>query len=473
MKRPPAPVIIRMPRISLTAAIGVIVMLMASCHPLSDLKTPDTTMPAAYGIGARDSAIFNSSEWNVMFADSTLRTMIDRALTYNKEILVAASRLEEVRQLYGITGADYLPNIDATVRGERETKWYHDGSDSDPSPDPQVGVKVHIGWEYNLMGKLGYARRQAEAEYHTTAEDLRAVRLLIATQVASTYYKLLAQKAVLNITRNTLATREESMNKARLRFEAGLTSELVFLQAQTEYLSTQSLIPELQKEADTYRTALHILMGEFPTDSVWEIHPKLISKSAPELPAGVPSELLKRRPDLMAAAHRLEASAQAVGVAYADRFPSLQLDFTFGFWNDRFPQLFKSFYYYPLGAVTGTVFDFGRKKRIHRAAVERYEQARLQYEQDILTAFGEVKDASLNYSSAHETTISKRAFLTTAQSYLNLANMQYHAGTLSYLDVLDAQRRLFDAEIGLCNALRDEYLACIDLYKALGGGIFH
>lgn len=454
-------------------AVGILVLLLSSCHPLSKLTKPDTDMPSSYGVANPDTLIFGSSEWNTMFTDTLLRKMIGKALIHNKEVLKAAARLEEVRQLYGISRANYMPYIDGTVRGERETTWFHEGTsdDPEPAPSPLVGLKVHIGWELNLMGKLNYASRQAEANFYATAEDLRAIRLTIATQVATAYYNLLAQEAILDITRSTLDTRRESMNKAKLRFEGGLTSELVYLQAQTEYLSTESLIPGLQKGADVCRTALQILMGEYPDDSVWNTHPALISQSPPELPTGVPSELLRRRPDLMASSHRLHAAAQEVGVAYADRFPSLKLDFTIGFWNRRFPDLFKSLYYYPIGEIAGSIFDFGRKKRIHKAAVERYEQARLQYEQDILSAFGEVKNAALSYSRAHETAVSKREFLITAQNYLELADLQYHAGTLSYLDVLDAQRHVFDAKIGLSIALRDEYLACIDLYKALGGGV--
>lgn len=342
--------------------------------------------------------------------------------------------------------------------------------DGNYAPDPQVGVKVHIGWEYNLMGKLNYARRQAEAEFKATLEDHQAMRLTVITQVASAYYRLLAQETALNITRRTLVTREESMNKARLRFEAGLTSELVYLQARTEYLSTQSLIPEINRQAEILRTALSILTGEYPA-SVYEGHPiNLSDVLPPRLPLGVPSELMQRRPDLRASAQRLEAAAQGVGVAYADRFPSIRLDFTAGFWNSRFPELFKSAYYYPIGAVGGTLFDFGRKKRLHKAAIARYEQARIQYEQDLLRAFGEVRYASVDYQQAHASADSKKEFLAAAGQYLRLAIMQYHAGTLSYLDVLDAQRRLFDAEIGLSDAIRDEYLAMIELYKALGGG---
>lgn len=455
-------------------AAAVAMASLAGCHPLSGLRQPDTDMPVAYSADTTVtmSGNYADNDWRRVFDDKTLCGLIDKALLHNHDILMASARVEEVRQLYGIAKADYFPTVDATVRGERETKWYHDGAtpDGNYSPDPQVGIKVHIGWEYNLMGKLNYARRQAEADFKATLEDSRAMQMIVISQVASTYYRLLALETTLNITRRTLVTREESMTKARLRFEAGLTSELVYLQTRTEYLSTQSLIPELERQGELLRTALATLVGDYPS-SLPDMHAiNLGDILPPGLPLGVPSELLQRRPDLRASELRLQAASQAVGVAYADRFPSLMLDFTAGFWNSRFPDLFKSAYYYPIGSIGGTIFDFGRKKRAHKASIARYEQSCIQYEKDLLQAFGEVRDASVSYQQAHATADLKKQFLEAARQYLNLALLQYHAGTLSYLDVLDAQRRLYDAEIGLSDAIRDEYLAMIELYKALGGG---
>lgn len=460
-------------RYSYVIALAVAALALWGCHPLRNLEQPDTSMPESYDVGEAPASVsYAENDWRRVFDDRTLCGLIDKALAHNHDILKAAARVEEVRELYGIAKADYYPTVDATVRGERETKWYHDGSspDGNYSPDPQVGIKVHIGWEYNLMGKLNYARRQATADFQATLDDQHAMRMTVIAEVASAYYRLLAQEATIDITRRTLITREESMNKARLRFEAGLTSELVYLQTRTEYLSTQSLIPELSRQAEILRTALSVLTGEYPSSDYIRHKIDLGDVLPPSLPLGVPSELLQRRPDLRASEQRLQASAQAVGVAYADRFPSIRLDFTAGFWNSRFPDLFKSAYYYPIGAVGGSVLDFGRKKRMHKAAVARYEQSRIQYEQDLLRAFGEVRDASINYQQSHASADSKKQFMEAAGQYLRLAVMQYHAGTLSYLDVLDAQRRLFDAEIGLSDAIRDEYLAMIQLYKALGGG---
>lgn len=455
-------------------AWAVVFTAIGGCHPIKDLQQPDTAMPDSYtdSTATVSSASYADNDWRRVFDDQTLCGLIEKALVHNHDILKAAARVDEVRELYGISKSDYYPTVDATVRGERETKWYHDGStpDGNYSPDPQVGIKVHIGWEYNLMGKLNYARRQAEADFKATLDDQQAMRMTVIAQVASAYYQLLAQETAIGITRRTLPTREESVKKAKLRFEAGLTSELVYLQARTEYISTQSLIPELNRQAEILRTALSILTGEYPTAVNDARTINLSDVLPPKLPLGVPSQLLQRRPDLRASEQRLNAAAQAVGVAYADRFPSIRLDFTAGFWNSRFPELFKSAYYYPIGAVGGSLLDFGRKKRQHKAAVARYEQSRIQYEQDLLRAFGEVRDASVNYQQAHASADSKKELTVAAGQYLRLAVMQYHAGTLSYLDVLDAQRRLFDAEIGLSNAIRDEYLAMIELYKALGGG---
>lgn len=184
----------------------------------------------------------------------------------------------------------------------------------------------------------------------------------------------------------------------------------------------------------------------------------------------MPSQLLRQRPDLRAAEARLRAAAAAVGVAYTDRFPSIYLSFTAGWWNSSFTRLFKSPYYYPIGGVTGNIFDFGRKQRRYRAAIARYDQAAYALEHTLLGAFAEVRDAVASYESFHITADANRELARSAAEYQRLAELQYHAGTLSFLDVLDARRRLLSASLNMSNALRDEYLALVNLYKALGGG---
>lgn len=159
-----------------------------------------------------------------------------------------------------------------------------------------------------------------------------------------------------------------------------------------------------------------------------------------------------------------------VGLNYANRFPSLRIGFTPGFENDQLADFFKSPFTYTIGSITGPIFDFGRRKRKYKAAIAVYDQARFDYEKAVIQAFTEVNTAIATYKHIQETRKLKVDLRDATVKYVQLAHLQYRGGTLNYIDVLDAQRRYFDAQIGVSNALRDEYLALINLYKVLGGG---
>lgn len=185
---------------------------------------------------------------------------------------------------------------------------------------------------------------------------------------------------------------------------------------------------------------------------------------------GLPSELLRRRPDLRRSEQTLRAAEAAMGMAYADRFPRITFGLTGGWENDDLKGLFSSPFSYVGGTLAAPIFAFGRKKANYEAAQAACEAARLDYEQRVLTAFREVNDAVVTFRNVRTAAALKRELQQAAQKYVELAQLQYFNGVINYLDVLDAQRRYFDAQIGLSNAVRDEHLALVDLYKALGGG---
>ena len=188
------------------------------------------------------------------------------------------------------------------------------------------------------------------------------------------------------------------------------------------------------------------------------------------LPLGLPSQLLERRPDLRSAELNLKAAMAGVGVAYADRFPKLTFNLQGGWENNELADFFKSPFSYIAGSLVGPIFDFGRKQGKYREAIAAYEQSRLKYEQQVLTAFKEVDDAVVTYRKLRQATSLKTHSRNAAKKYVDLAQLQYRAGSINYIEVLDAQRRHFDAQLSLSNALRDENLALVQLYKALGGG---
>lgn len=445
-----------------------IVSLLSSCSGVKNLTKANIDMPSRYSHGEwSDTASIADMQWWKYYADSTLCEIISHTLENNRDILKAASKVEELRRLYDIEKVNLLPTVSGLVGGDHETNKYRGGS---LDKDPETDLKVSLNWEINLWGSMKWARRQSASQYLASVEDLRSMQMTLIAEAATAYFRLLALDNELAIVKQTLVTRSEALNQAKLRFEGGLTSETVYQQAKVEYSSTASLVPNLERQITVARNALTLLMGEYPMENLKRGTLFLNVKLPETLPIGVPSQLLERRPDLRAAEQRLAAAMANVGVNYANRFPNLRINLAAGFENDGLVRFFESPFTYVLGNIGGTILDFGRKKRKYQASIAAYDQARYDYEQSVLKAFTEVSNAVTTYQKVHQNTALKIDLRDATAKYVQLAQLQYRAGSLNYIDVLDAQRRYFDAQIGVSNALRDEYLSLINLYKSLGGG---
>ena len=453
-----------------TTVVAAAMLAASSCSGTRNLANPRLDMPEAYVAGdtaAVDSQSIADISWWEFYADSTLTKIMRIALDNNRDILKAAARVEQARHLYGVAVAEMWPKVGVDVGYSYETNKYNGG---ELKKDPEHDLKLPITWEVNLWGSMIHAKDAGKARYAASVEDYRAMRMTVIAEVATAYFRLLSLENELEIVRRTLLTRQESLEQARLRFEGGLTSETVYQQAKVEYSTTASLVPALELQVAAMRNTLTTLMGEYPHE-VFDRRNTLFGAEMPAgLPAGVPSDLLRRRPDLRAAEMRLKATMADVGVSYADRFPSLRIGFTPGLENDGLKDFFKSPFTYTLAQITGPIFDFGRKKRKYQAMIAAYDQSRLDYEKAVIGAFTEVNTSIVAYNKYHDNYRVKVDLRDAAAKYVKLAWLQYRGGTLNYTDVLDAQRRYFEAQIGVSNALRDEYLALINLYKALGGG---
>lgn len=450
----------------LVSAIGLTIAV-SSCSGVKNLKQPSLNMPAETVRGYADSLSYADMQWWEYYSDPTLKSLIGRALENNRDMLAAAARVEELRQLYGVQKMNYMPTITATANGTKETNDYYGEKFKN---NPELGLKGTINWEVDLWGALSYAKKQSGAAFLASVENMRGMQMTIVSEVASAYFSLVALEKELDIVRMTLATRREALSKAKLRFEGGLTSETVYQQAQVEYATTAAIIPDLERRIEVAKNGLSLLVGAFPGENFDLSHATLDERLPERLPVGLPSTLLERRPDIRAAEQQLKGALAACGVAYSNRFPRLRIAVTGGWENDEVANLFKSPFSYILGNITGTIFDFGRNKRKYKASIAAYEQARLNYEQCVLNAFREVNDAVVTYRKLRETAALRSSLRDVSLKYVELANVQYLAGTLNYIDVLDAQRRYFDARVSLSNAVRDEYLALVNLYKVLGGG---
>ncbi len=446
----------------------LLALTLTACSGVKGLVSPEQDVPESFSMDMEnDSVCIADLRWWEFYSDSTLCSFIRRTLVNNKDLLTAASRIEELRHLYGVEKANMLPEVGVNIYGSDETNDY---SGSGMTHDREFGMKLPVSWEVNMLGSLAWAKKRAGNTYKASVEDYRAMQMSLIAMTAEQYYRMAALESELQIVNRTVDSRKESLRMAKIRFEGGLTSETVYQQAMVEYSTAASKVPDLRNRLTATRNALTLLMGEIPQDTLHIGIQQLVPVNVSRLPVGIPSELLQRRPDIRASELRLASSMANVGYTYADRFPTFRIGFTPGFENDELRKFLQSPFTYIVGSVTGPVFDFGKKKRKYEAAIAVYEQNRYQYEKTVTQAFTEVNTAIAAYRDACESVILKNELCMAAAKYIQLAQLQYRAGTLNYIDVLDAQRRFFDAEIDLNNTVRDEYLALITLYKVLGGG---
>ena len=444
-------------------------MSVSSCSPAKHCAAPELDLPDMYSEDAgTDSLTIADIEWWKVYSDTTLQRLISDALEYNKDMLIAAGRVRELEYRYRVQRADLWPSVSANAYAQNE---YNNYGGHEPEPDdPEIGIpKLSLSWEIDLWGHLRWASREKLAEYLSSVEAKRAVKMTIVADVARAYYELLSLDNELNIVRRTLSTRQAGVNTAKLRFEGGLTSEVPYQQSLVELATTASLVPDLEARVAMKESELAFLTGSYPKTIERERALLELSYNK-EVPLGVPSRLLERRPDIREAHQDLLAAQAAVGVAQAERFPTFTIDLTGGVESNAFSNLFRSLFYFAGAELASPIFQFGKKKSQFKAAIARYDQTRYEYEKTVMQAFREVYDASVNFNSARKNTGLKFDLQEATRKYVSLTMSQYINGTINYLDLLDAQRAYFDAQVELSNAIMNEHLALVDLYKALGGG---
>ncbi|MBO8453586.1 MAG: multidrug efflux RND transporter permease subunit [Bacteroidetes bacterium] len=451
------------------AAVIIAGSSAASCSPAKHCAEPELNLPEQYMAAspAADSLTLADVKWWELYADTTLQNFIKQALEYNKDMLIAAERIRELECRYRIQRSELWPSISAKAYANNEYNNYG-GNEANPN-DPELGPKIALRWEIDIWGHLRWASREKMAEYLASIEAQRALQMTLVSEVAKTYFELLSLDNELEIVRRTLETRQEGVKQAKLRADGGLTSEIPHQQALVELATTASLVPDLERKVAVKESELAFLTGTYPHEmkrprQVLELSYRDI------LPTGIPSQLLERRPDLMESWQRLRAAEAAVGVAQAERFPTFVIDLSGGLESNSFLDVLKSPFYYAAAGIASPIFEFGKRKAAFRAAISEYNQAKLEYEKNVMQAVKEVYDAVVTFNSARENTNLKFDLQEASRKYVSLASSQYINGILNYLDVLDAQRSYFDAQVELSNAIANEYIALTELYKALGGG---
>lgn len=455
-------------KICLKIFISILLLGLAACSGVKNLTQPDIKLPQNLGDHEQlDSLTIADIGWWEFYGDENLKAIINKVLEENKRLLIAAERVEQAKDLYNVEKANLLPELAFRLPWNHETNEYYKEL---KLIDPEIGVKATISWEVDLFGSLRWNKKKAMSQYRATLEDERAMRMILVAETATAYFRLVALDNELAIVKSTMVTREEGVRLAKLRFNGGLTSETVYQQAQVQYATAAALIPNLEYNIKVAENQLLLLMGELPNQEV-KRSSSLKDNTLPDrIPLGLPSSLLERRPDIKSSEEKLQAAVANVGYTYAKRFPSMNIELTGGLEDNDFKNLFRSPFSYVAENFVAPLLDFGKRKNRYKAAIAAYNETRLSYENKVLEAFGEVDNALTRYNSARRAVTKNTELLEAAAKYQDLTWKQYRGGTINYIDVLDAQRRYFEAQIARMNAIRDEHFALIQLYKALGGG---
>lgn len=439
--------------------------LLASCKVGKSYVRPEMKLPDSLAVN-QDSVSMADMHWQEVYTDSTLRTLLTRALQHNKDMVVAAARVKQMAAEKRISIANLLPQLSATVEAEREMENY--GGHSEKFGN-SFEAKALLSWEVDLWGNLRWKKVAAVADYLKSVEAQRALQMTIVSEVATAYYELVALDAELDIVRRTQQAREEGVRLARIRFEGGLTSETSYQQAQVELARTATLVPDLERRISIKENDLAFLAGEFPSRLARSKF--LTEMQVPQhLPVGLSSALLERRPDVRAAEQGLIAQHARVKVAYTNMFPKLTLTGKLGLESDVLKEFLESPYALINGLVVSPLFNMGKNRAALKGQKAAFEAETALYEKAVLNAFKEARNAIVDFNKIKEVYELRVKLERSAKNYVDLAQLQYINGVINYMDVLDAQRGYFDAQIGVSNAIRDELIAVVNMYKALGGG---
>lgn len=439
---------------------------LTSCQLGKHYTRPDLHLPERLDSMATDTMSIADFRWWEIYTDTTLQALIRQTLEHNKDMLTAAARLKEMAAQKRIAYANLFPEVKGQLYTDKEAENY--GGDSYESV-PEYSAKFIASWELDLWGNLRWAKDRSMAQFLQAVENQRALRMTLVAQVAQAYFELVALDNELAIVKQTLRARQESVHLAELRFNGGLTSETAYQQAQVELARTATLVPDLERAIALKENDISFLAGHYPSTVERSHHPQDIR--LPEtLPAGLPSSLLERRPDVRAAEEALIAANAEVGIAYTNLFPRITLTAHYGLESEEFRDFLHSPYHFLSANLLTPLFAMGKNRAALKAKKAACEQAAYQYEKAVLSAFKDARNAIVEFNKIQDIYDAQLELEQAARKSIDLTRTQYLNGYISYLDMLDAQRTYLDAQIALSNAVRDKQIALVQLYKALGGG---
>jgi multidrug efflux system outer membrane protein len=455
----------------------VALALLAGCTVGPNYQRPKVTPPATFrgSDSTTDAASLADAKWFQVFQDEQLQNLIRTALEHNYDVQEAAARIEAERAVLGITRADQFPTVTASGSITNERLSRNGNFPLPPGVKQQytfgtVGLNL-LSYEIDAWGRLRRATEAARANLLASQENQKVVLMTLVSDLSTAYFNLLEFDRELEVAKRTLATREDSLRIIQRKQSRGLATMLDVRQAeQLVQVATES-IPSIEQQREQTENRISLLIGDSP-EPITRGRALAEQQTPPAVPAGLPSSLLDRRPDIRSAEASLVAANAQIGVAKAAYFPQISLTGVFGFQSSQLSSLFtagtKTWQFVP--QVSEPIFTAGRIKSNIRLAEAQKQLAVVQYEHAIQNSFREVSDALVAYKKVREVGDTQEKLVATLQDRSRLAYRRYEGGVDTLLNAQDADRDLFAAELGLAQVRRDELVSVVQLYRALGGG---
>ena len=442
-------------------------LLLAGCSMIPTYERPAAPVADAFPYpSAQQGTAPAQMPWQDFFADAKLRDLITAALANNRDLRVAVLNMAQARAQYDIRNADRFPTVAAGLSGTR-------------APSSITGKQVNTfeatlgfsSWELDFFGRIAALSESALAQYLGTEEGRKATQISLVSSVANVWLALAADEELLALTRETLATREETLRLTKLRFENGVTSEIDYRLALSLTESSRAALAQTERQRANDINTLALLVGG-PVSPDYMVGVNTLGVKLPDVPAGVPSEVLVRRPDVRQAEQQLIAANANIGAARAAFFPHISLTAGVGTASNELSGLFKSgswgFTIAP--SLAQTIFDAGRNRANLASTEVSRDIAVAQYERAIQQAFREVADALAGRATYDEQVRALAAVVDAESTRFRLARLRYDNGVAIYLDLLDAQRALFTAQTALVQSRLQRLQNQVALYRSLGGG---
>ena len=450
-------------------------LVLSGCTMGPNYRRPTVAAPPTYrglapdGTAQTETATLGDQKWWDIFQDEQLRTLIRTALQQNYDLRIAASRILEAKAQLGITRADQFPTVSAGA-GIADVRTAQ--SKFLPAFETSAGqVNLSAAWELDFWGKFRRATEATRANLLATEWARQEVVSTLVANVAAAYFQLRALDLELEISKRTFDSRQESLRLTQILANGGATSLLDVRQAEQLVFTAGAEIPALEQQIEQQENFLSILLGQNPGD-ITRGETLTEQRQPSQVPPGLPSSLLERRPDIRQAEEQLVAANAEIGVARAAYFPQIVLSGSGGFQSSALTNLFSG----PAGAwsfgasLAQPIFTGGRLRSGVRLAEAQQQTAALFYQQSIQGAFRSVSDALVAYRKTREFRAQQELLFQSAEDAARLSHMRYTGGATGYLEVLTNETNAFSAELGLAQARLNELLALVQLYQALGGG---